>query len=208
MQRVEVASNNKLKTNKANSEQSNSEQSNSEQSKLKPATLVSKKEKLDERIIKKYPNRRLYDTQISRYITLHDVKQLVMEHKEFQVIDAKTNEDLTRCTLMQLIAEEETNGTPILTSEILKEFVRFYGDSMQTMMSRFLEHSVKLFMEKRAGLKSPLNSMLGTNKSSLMQNIAKQNMRAFEQQSFRNQATEGQTSEKEMVDFGTVEVER
>ncbi len=183
MQRVEVASNNKPEINQANSDQSN----------LNPVTSISKKKNSDERVIKKYPNRRLYDTQISRYITLHDVKQLVMEHKEFQVIDAKTNEDLTRCTLMQLIAEEETNGTPILTSEILKEFVRFYGDSMQTMMSRFLEHSVKLFMEKRAGLKSPLNSMLGTNKSSLMQNIAKQNMQSFED---------------ETVDFGSVEVEQ
>jgi len=188
MQRVEVAKNNKAEPKQANSHQVN---------------RISKKETPTERIIKKYPNRRLYDTQISRYITLHDVKQLVMEHKEFQVIDAKTNEDLTRCTLMQLIAEEETNGTPILTPEILKEFVRFYGDSMQTMMSRFLEHSVKLFMEKRAGLKSPLNSMLGTNKSSLMQNIAKQNMKSFE-----NLFSEEQTSKKGAVDFGTVEVEQ
>ena len=131
------------------------------------------------RIIKKYPNRRLYDTKISSYITLQDVKELVMSYGEFKVIDAKTKEDLTRCTLMQLIAEEETNGNPILTSEILKEFVRFYGDSMQAMMSRFLEHSIKLFMEKRAGLKSPLNSMLDTKPTSQMQHIAEQNMQSF-----------------------------
>lgn len=134
----------------------------------------------DLRLIKKYPNRRLYDTRISRYITLQDIKELVMSYSEFKVIDAKTKEDLTRCTLMQLIAEEETNGNPILTADILKEFVRFYGDSMQAMMSRFLEHSVKLFMEKRAGLKSPLNSMLATNQASQMQNIAEQNIRSFE----------------------------
>ena len=134
----------------------------------------------DLRIIKKYPNRRLYDTRISSYITLQDIKELVMSYNEFKVIDAKTKEDLTRCTLMQLIAEEETNGNPILTADILKEFVRFYGDSMQAMMSRFLEHSVKLFMEKRAGLKSPLNSMLATNQTSQMQNIAEQNIRSFE----------------------------
>lgn len=132
------------------------------------------------RIIKKYPNRRLYDTEISCYITLQDIKELVMSNHEFKVIDAKSKEDLTRCTLMQLIAEEETNGNPILTSEILKEFVRFYGDSMQAMMSRFLEHSVKLFMEKRAGLKSPLNSMLDTNKTTQMQQIAEQNIRSFD----------------------------
>ncbi len=132
------------------------------------------------RIIKKYPNRRLYDTQISSYITLRDIKELVMSYIEFKVIDARTKEDLTRCTLMQLIAEEETNGNPILTPDILKEFIRFYGDSMQAMMSRFLEHSVKLFMEKRAGLKSPLNSMLATNQTSQMQNIAEQNIHSFE----------------------------
>ena len=92
----------------------------------------------DIRVIKKYPNRRLYDTKISSYITLNDIKELVMSYSEFKVIDAKTKEDLTRCTLMQIIAEEETNGQPIMTQEILKEFVRFYGDSMQAMMSRFL----------------------------------------------------------------------
>ncbi|MGB0495154.1 MAG: polyhydroxyalkanoate synthesis repressor PhaR [Kangiellaceae bacterium] len=183
MQRVEVATNNNSKLNSTHSSPTKSE-------------VTKTNEVSDERIIKKYPNRRLYDTQISRYITLNDVKQLVMEHKNFQVVDAKTNEDLTRCTLMQLIAEEETNGVPILTSEILKEFVRFYGDSMQTMMSRFLEHSVKLFMEKRARLKSPLNSMLGTNKSSLMHNIAKQNMESFESQS----------TDENSIDFGSVEV--
>jgi len=132
------------------------------------------------RIIKKYPNRRLYDTKISRYITLKDIKELVMSYADFKVIDAKSKEDLTRSTLMQLISEQETNGNPILTADILKELVCFYGDSMQAMMSRFLEHSVKLFMEKRAGLKSPLNSMLANNQTSQMQNIAEQNIRSFE----------------------------
>lgn len=132
------------------------------------------------RIIKKYPNRRLYDTHISSYITLQDIKELVMCFCDFKVIDAKSKEDLTRCTLMQLIADEESHGNPILTADILQEFVRFYGDSMQAMMSRFLEHSVKLFMEKRAGLKSPLNSMLGTNQTSQMQSIAEQNLDNFD----------------------------
>ena len=140
------------------------------------------------RIIKKYPNRRLYDTEISSYITLQDIKELVMSYVDFKVIDAKTKEDLTRCTLMQLIAEEETNGNPILTTDILKKFVLFYGDSMQAMMSRFLDHSVKLFMEKKAGLKSPLNSMLGTNQSSQMQNIAEQNMENFEVETSKKEA--------------------
>ncbi|MDQ7049629.1 MAG: polyhydroxyalkanoate synthesis repressor PhaR [Enterobacterales bacterium] len=132
------------------------------------------------RIIKKYPNRRLYDTHVSKYITLNDIKELVMLHQDFKVIDAKTNEDLTRCTLMQLIAEEETNGNPILTTEILKEFVCFYGDSMQAMMSRFLEHSVKLFLENKAGLKSPLNAMRGVNQTAQMHDIVKQSLHKFD----------------------------
>jgi len=132
------------------------------------------------RTIKKYPNRRLYDTQISRYITLNDIKELVMQHENFLVIDAKSEEDLTRCTLMQLIAEEETNGNPILTTEILKEFVCFYGDSMQAMMSRFLEHSVKLFLKNKAGLKSPLNTMLGINQTAQMHEIVKQSLHKFD----------------------------
>jgi len=132
------------------------------------------------RIIKKYPNRRLYDTHVSCYITLNDIKELVMLHQDFIVIDAKTDEDLTRCTLMQLITEEETNGNPILTTEILKEFVCFYGDSMQAMMSRFLEHSVKLFLENKAGLKSPLNAMLGVNQTAQMHDIVKQSLHKFD----------------------------
>ena len=135
------------------------------------------------RVIKKYPNRRLYDTQISSYITLNDVKKLVMSYSDFKVIDAKSGEDLTRSTLMQIISEEETQGQPLLTAEILKEFVRFYGDSMQAMMSRFLEHSIKHFMERRAGLKSPLNTILGANPVSLMQNIAEQNMDSWKSKS-------------------------
>jgi len=81
---------------------------------------------------------------------------------------------------MQLIAEEETNGNPILTTEILKEFVCFYGDSMQAMMSRFLEHSVKLFLENKAGLKSPLNAMLGVNQTAQMHDIVKQSLHKFD----------------------------
>jgi len=144
----------------------------------------------DTRVIKKYPNRRLYDTQISSYITLNDIKELVMSYSDFKVIDAKTGDDLTRCTLMQIITEEETSGQPLLTAEILKEFVRFYGDSMQAMMSRFLEHSIKHFMERRAGLKSPLNTILGANPVSLMQNIAEQNMDSWSSKSASQKSKE------------------
>ena len=84
--------------------------------------------KISERLIKKYPNRRLYDTQTSSYITLSDVKQLVLDNEEFTVVDAKSEEDLTRCILLQIILEEEsTNGTPMFSSGALSQIIRYYG---------------------------------------------------------------------------------
>ena len=133
----------------------------------------------DVRIIKKYPNRRLYDTAISSYITLNDVKELVLSYTPFKVVDAKSGDDLTRTTLLQIISEQEDKESPIFTSEILQNVIRFYGDSMQAMMSRFLEHSMKLFMEQQAGFKSPLNTFLGTNPVTMMQNIAEQNLKMW-----------------------------
>lgn len=131
----------------------------------------------DIRVIKKYPNRRLYDTAVSSYITLNDVKELVLTYTPFKVIEAKTGDDLTRSTLLQIISEQEDKGNPIFTTEILQHIIRFYGDSMQAMMSRFLEHSMKMFIEQQAGLRSPINSIIaGANPVSIMQNVAEQNI--------------------------------
>ncbi|HUH88370.1 MAG TPA: polyhydroxyalkanoate synthesis repressor PhaR [Pusillimonas sp.] len=99
------------------------------------------------RLIKKYPNRRLYDTRTSAYITLADVKQLVLEHEEFQVVDAKTSEDLTRSILLQIILEEESGGVPIFSSMALQQIIRFYGHSMQGVMGAFLDKNIQAFME-------------------------------------------------------------
>ncbi|WP_144393088.1 polyhydroxyalkanoate synthesis repressor PhaR [Pleionea sediminis] len=151
----------------------------------------------EERIIKKYPNRRLYDTAISSYITLNDVKELVLSYTAFKVIDAKSGDDLTRSTLLQIIAEQEDRESPIFTSDILQNVIRFYGDSMQAMMSRFLEHSMKLFMEQQAGFKSPLNTFLGTNPMTLMQNIAEQNMNMWKSMQENFYMRNGQVSDPE-----------
>ena len=86
------------------------------------------------RLIKKYPNRRLYDTRTSSYITLADVKALVLKHEQFQVVDAKTGEDLTRSILLQIILEEEAGGMPMFTSDLLSQLIRFYGNAMQGMV--------------------------------------------------------------------------
>lgn len=112
------------------------------------------------RIIKKYPNRRLYDTKYSQYITLDDIHRLVKNKKSFQVIDAKKGTDITRSTLLQIISHLEKQSQPMLTPELLKAIIRHYDDPMVSLFSRYLEHSLSVFREHRADLKSPMNALL------------------------------------------------
>jgi polyhydroxyalkanoate synthesis repressor PhaR len=105
------------------------------------------------RLIKKYPNRRLYDTETSTYITLADVKQLVLQQEDFQVIDAKSQEDLTRSILLQIILEEEAGGVPMFTSPMLAHMIRFYGHSMQGMMGTYLEKNIQAFIDIQEKMK-------------------------------------------------------
>jgi polyhydroxyalkanoate synthesis repressor PhaR len=98
------------------------------------------------RLIKKYPNRRLYDTANSGYITLADVKQMVLDFVDFQVIDAKSGEDLTRSILLQIILEEESAGMPMFSSEMLSQMIRFYGNALQGIMGNYMEQNVKAFL--------------------------------------------------------------
>ena len=95
-----------------------------------------------DRVIKKYPNRRLYDTASSSYVALADIKQLVMHNTPFRVLDAKSGEDLTRSILLQIILEHESEGSPILTEQVLANIIRFYGHSMQGFMGSYLEKNV------------------------------------------------------------------
>jgi polyhydroxyalkanoate synthesis repressor PhaR len=99
------------------------------------------------RVIKKYPNRRLYDTDTSSYITLAEVKALVMSSEPFVVRDAKSNDDLTRSILLQIILEEETVGAPIFTEQVLANIIRFYGHSMQDYMGSYLEKNIQIFSD-------------------------------------------------------------
>jgi len=103
--------------------------------------------KITQRIIKKYPNRRLYDTDTSSYITLTEVKRLVMENEAFQVLDVKTGEDLTRSILLQIILEEESNGTPMFTAPVLASVIRFYGHAMQGFMGGYLEKNIQSLVD-------------------------------------------------------------
>lgn len=113
------------------------------------------------RIIKKYPNRRLYDTEISRYITLEEVRQLVLQNVKFKVLDKRTREDITRSILLQVIAEQEEGGDPIFRTELLTHIIRFYGDPMQTSMGRYLELSMQVFMEQQHKFTDQLKHLLG-----------------------------------------------
>jgi polyhydroxyalkanoate synthesis repressor PhaR len=113
------------------------------------------------RLIKKYPNRRLYDTRTSTYITLADVKDLVLHHEEFQVVDAKSGEDLTRSILLQIILEEEAGGAPMFTSDILTQMIRFYGNAMQGMMGKYLESNLHAFGEMQKKLQDQAKSLYG-----------------------------------------------
>ena len=116
------------------------------------------------RLIKKYPNRRLYDTKTSSYITLVDVKELVVKNEEFRVIDAKSGDDLTRSILLQIILDEEGGGgAPMFSSDVLTQFIRFYGSAMQGMMGSYLERNVQLFNELQKRMQEQSKSLLGDN---------------------------------------------
>ena len=106
----------------------------------------------ESRVLKKYPNRRLYDTQLSSYITLTDVKAMVLSGERFEVRDAKTGEDLTRSILLQIILEEETGGVPIFSAPMLSQLIRFYGHAMQGMMGSYLEKNLQTFTDIQARL--------------------------------------------------------
>jgi len=113
------------------------------------------------RIIKKYPNRRLYDTETSTYITLAEVKELVLGYKEFQVQDAKTGEDLTRSILLQIILEEESGGVPMFSQDMLANIIRYYGHAMQGLMGSYLERSIITFHEAQKRFQEQAQSIYG-----------------------------------------------
>jgi polyhydroxyalkanoate synthesis repressor PhaR len=105
-----------------------------------------------ERIIKKYPNRRLYDTELSRYITVADVRDLVMRGVAFRVLDTANDADLTRSILLQIMLEEEAGGAPLFSANMLAQIIRFYGGTLQGVFARYLEHSLDAFAQQQKGL--------------------------------------------------------
>ncbi len=133
------------------------------------------------RIIKKYPNRRLYDTEISSYITIEDVRQLIVDNENFEVRDAKTGEDLTRTVLMQIISEQEQEGEPILSTQLLSHIIRFYGDSLQGFMGNYLERSMTLFMEQQQQFRQQMGGMLGQTPWAMMNQLTERNTELWQE---------------------------
>lgn len=130
----------------------------------------------ESRIIKKYPNRRLYDTAISSYITLADVKRLVLDRVDFEVVDAKTKADLTRSILLQIISEEEEGGEPIFSTELLAQLIRAYGGNMQTMLTSYLEKSMELWADQQRVFRERTRSFMDNNPMTMLTQFAERNL--------------------------------
>ena len=129
------------------------------------------------RLLKKYPNRRLYDTQDSVYVTLEDVRQMVLANESIKVIDSKSGNDLTRSVLLQIIAEQEGEGhEPLLTNRVLQQLIRFYGDSMQGLLSRYIEQSVMIFLQQQELYQRRMRDVLSASPLKLVQRFADQNI--------------------------------
>jgi polyhydroxyalkanoate synthesis repressor PhaR len=128
------------------------------------------------RVIKKYPNRRLYDTDISSYITIEDVRQLVLDGEDFEVRDAKSGEDLTRSVLLQIIAEHEERGQPMFSTRMLSQMIRFYGDSLQMFMGGYLERSLQIFLDQSQQFRSQLSGLMGQNAWQLVNELTERNL--------------------------------
>jgi polyhydroxyalkanoate synthesis repressor PhaR len=128
------------------------------------------------RIIKKYPNRRLYDTAISCYVTIEDVHQLVVSGTAFEVHDAKTGVDLTRQVLLQIITEREESGQPMLSTQLLQQLIRFYGDQLQGFMSSYLEKSMQSFLDQQGQFRNQLNNLIGQSPLGVFQAVAERNL--------------------------------
>ncbi|MEO0616767.1 MAG: polyhydroxyalkanoate synthesis repressor PhaR [Pseudomonadota bacterium] len=140
------------------------------------------------RTIKKYPNRRLYDTELSKYITLSHIRELVIDKETFVVIDKKSGEDITRTILMQVIIEQEQHGEPVMTEDFLSQIIRTYGSAMPNVVSNYLEQSLRLFMTQQAQARSTLKKVVGIDPVDAVAGLAQRNFarwRAVQEEVFR-----------------------
>ncbi|MCU7827430.1 MAG: polyhydroxyalkanoate synthesis repressor PhaR [Candidatus Thiodiazotropha sp. (ex Myrtea sp. 'scaly one' KF741663)] len=130
---------------------------------------------MSDRIIKKYPNRRLYDTEESKYITLAQLRQLIIQGDAIRVVDSTTEEDITRNILLQIILESESGGEPLFTANMLSQIIRFYGGTLQGIFGRYLEQSLSLFTQQQ----DQVRKNLGEDPFSAMTQVAQDNMKMW-----------------------------
>jgi len=128
------------------------------------------------RVIKKYPNRRLYDTEISSYVTVDDVHQLVMDGEPFEVRDARTGQEITRSVLLQIIAEREEHEQPMFSTPLLAKIIRCYGDALQGYMGTYLERSLETFFEQSQQFRSQLNDLIGKTPWAIVNDMSERNI--------------------------------
>ena len=129
------------------------------------------------REFKKYPNRRLYDIQESKYVTVEDIRKLVLKGEVIRVLDSKTEKDLTRSVLLQIITEQESEGhEPILTNRVLEQLIRFYGAPMQNVVSKYIEQSIKTFLEHEQNYRQRMQDFSPADPMGLMRKALEQNM--------------------------------
>jgi len=132
-------------------------------------------------IIKKYPNRRLYDTEHSKYVNLEYILGLIKEHRDFQVIDSKTEEDQTKTILLQIITEQETDEKrSLLTNTLLKQLIRFYNSDMQPMVRNYMEQALAGFLEQQEAMQAMVKNMVQSNPMNLYGKMFEQNMKMWE----------------------------
>ena len=134
-----------------------------------------------ERIIKKYANRRLYDTVESRYVALDDIRRLVMKGERFRAIDAQTVDDITRTILLQIIVEQEEKGQPILSTQLLEQIIRYYGDTLQALVSTYLERSMDLFIAQQQVFHEQMANLLHSAPQSVLTDMAERNLAVWTQ---------------------------
>ncbi len=132
-----------------------------------------------ERLIKKYANRRLYDASQSRHITLDDIRGLIVKGEKIKVVEDKTGNDITRHILLQVIAEQEQFGRPILSTKVLEAIIRFYGNSLQGYLANFLERSVEMFLNQQEAVQAQLSKIVSSTPLSAVADLTRQNLEAL-----------------------------
>lgn len=134
----------------------------------------------DVRIIKKYPNRRIYDTADSKYITLGDVRNMVVEGVDFQVIDTQSKKDITRSILLQIIIEQESDTDPLFSTDNLQNFIRYYGESQRQGFSDFINQSMTFFQQQQDQFQNSMSEIMEQNPVKVWSDISKRNMEMWQ----------------------------